>query len=282
MLAVPGAHYADVGYEYVDGAPTDRLAIRVHVQEKRPESELADEETLPQEIEGFPVDVIQSAPELQQSPRDTRFDPLIGGIAVRNPRFGFFGTLGLVVFDADNGTRLGLSNHHVLVAETGRKGDDIIQPANGVVAGDLIGTLDRWDETLDCAVCILNGSRASSTGIFDYPGGATGMAAPVIGTPVTKSGRTTQTTFGIIDGVSFTDFTIVPDPARPAVNGEISSGGDSGSIWLRRSDSAAVGLHFAGESDPRPAAERAWAKHMTAVAASLRITLVSTSGPVED
>src|ERR1700752_14180 len=92
-----GVHYVDVGYKFVDGHPSEELAIRVHVPEKKPESALESTEVLPQQIEGIPVDVIQSEPQLHQNPRDQRFDPLLGGIAIRNVRHNFFGTLGMIV-----------------------------------------------------------------------------------------------------------------------------------------------------------------------------------------
>ncbi|WP_268958662.1 hypothetical protein [Nonomuraea aridisoli] len=41
---------------------------------------------------------------------------------------------------------------------------------------------------------------------------------------MTKSGRTTQTTFGVVDRVGLTESPIVPDPTRPA------PGRDSGSV----------------------------------------------------
>jgi hypothetical protein len=270
LKAFEGVHYVDVGYEFEDGKPTDKLAIRVHVHAKKLESELRPSQVLPHEIEGVPVDVIQSNPELQQN-RDQRFDPLVGGIAVQNTRHDFFGTLGAIVFDAVSSVPMGLSNYHVFVNGTGQAGDNIAQPAT-TNSADVIGTLARWDESLDCAVCTINNARTISRGIIDYPQGLTGVTQPVVGMRVTKSGRTTETTFGIIDGVSPNEFTIIPDPQSPSPTGEISAGGDSGSVWLEVTRSDAVGLHYAGESDPNPNAERAWAKRMVSVANALNIT----------
>jgi hypothetical protein len=53
----------------------DVLAIRVHIGEKKPESELEPSQVLPRDVENVPVDVIQSSPGLEQNPRDARFDP---------------------------------------------------------------------------------------------------------------------------------------------------------------------------------------------------------------
>ena len=270
LKAFRGVHYVDVGYKFVNGKPTDELAIRVHVGEKQLESALEAEQVLPRDVEGVPIDVIQSNPGLEQS-RDDRFNPLVGGVAAQNTRHSFFGTLGAIVFDATSRVPMALSNHHVFVGQGGQAGDNISQPATENVA-DRIGTLTRWNIQLDCAVCTLNNSRNISRGIVDYPNGVRGVVQPVLGMAVTKSGRTTETTFGIIDGVSTFEFTIVPDPQRPSPNGEISSGGDSGSVWLDVAGNRAVGLHYAGETNPAPSEERAWAKRMVNVMNALSIS----------
>src|SRR5262245_1820108 len=181
-----GVHYVDVGYKFQNNEPTDELAIRVHVFDKKPEIQLESAEILPADVDGVPLDVLQSNPQLQQS-RDARFDPLVGGIAIRNTRHNFLGTLGVVVFDIASGAAMGLSNHHVMVAATGQAGDAIAQPAT-TNPNDVIGTLTRWNLGLDCAVCTLNASRTISVGIVDYPAGVGGAGIPVIGNRVSKSG----------------------------------------------------------------------------------------------
>ncbi|MFP5282815.1 MAG: hypothetical protein ACLGIF_05125, partial [Actinomycetes bacterium] len=269
LRSLKGVHAVDVGYEFADGKPTNRLAVRVHVHAKRPEAELESDQVIPSELEGIPVDVLQTNPAPQV--RRTRDDPIVGGSATTNSTAlaNFVGTLGAVVHDRATGARMALSNHHVYVGEAGRVGDSISQPSS-LAAGDQIGTLTRFDEALDCAVATLNDRRAASTDILGFPGGIRMLREPVIGTEVTKSGRTTEMTSGVIDGVSETEFTIIPDPNRPAAGGEISSGGDSGSVWFETGRSeVGYGLHFAGETDPDPTAERAWAKRLTRVAAAL-------------
>ena len=275
LLAYEGVHYVDVGFELAGGKPTGRLAIRAHVHEKQPENRLESGEVLPDELDGVPVDVIQSNPEEQQS-RDARRNPLVGGINVGNSLSPSIGTLGTVVFDRSTLEPMALSNHHVLVRGTGSTADLVAQPGSASPS-NVIGRLARWNRARDCAVSTLNGSRSISTGIVDYPRGALGLEPPQLGTSVTKSGRTTGTTFGQIDGVSTDAFTIVPDPTRPAPGGEISAGGDSGSIWLAVQGSAAIGLHYAGETDPSPSLERAWAKWMTLVSTTLDIAVLEAA-----
>lgn len=269
LNAFRGVHYVDVGYKFVNGYPTDELAIRVHVGDKRPESELEAAQVLPRTIEGIPIDVIQSNPGLEQD-REGHFDPLVGGIAVRNTRRSGGGTLGAIVFDADTRAPMGISNHHVLVGDVGRVGDNITSPPP-VRRNNIIGTLTRWNMRLDCAVFTLNNSRMISREIIDFPQGVRDVVQPVVGMAVTKSGRRTGTTSGIVEGVSRREFTIMPDPRRPSPNGEISDNGDSGSVWLEVGSTNAVGLHYAGEtSEENP--ERAWAKRMVNVMTALSIT----------
>jgi hypothetical protein len=272
LWAYPGVQYVDVGFKFVGGQPTEQLAIRVHVGLKMPEKELVAVDILPVALDGVPLDVIQSNPGLEQTP-DARFDPLVGGTAVSNARLGVLGTLGMVVFDVASGAPMGLSNYHVLVGLGGQVGDPIVQPGLNTPE-NVIGTLSRWNLTLDCAVCTLNGSRGISSSILSFPSGVAGPTPPVIGMAVAKSGRTTGTTRGIIDGVSAAECTMIPDPASPAPTGEISAGGDSGSVWIEVESAAAVGLHYAGETDPNPSAERAWAKRMVNVVNALNVVLL--------
>lgn len=278
-----GVYKVDVGYRWKDGKMTGEVAIRVHVRKKRPIKELEATEVVPKELAGFPVDVIQSNIELQ---RRTRRNPLIGGVESRNVNIGGVGTLGAVVFDAANNNQaMALSNHHVYVADrpNNAAGERVNQPGT-TINNDAIGTVTRSNRGLDCAVATLNGNRGISTTIMDFPGGIKGVVDPVLGMRVTKSGRTTGTTRGMIEGVSTNEFTVVPVPGEWQ---ELSLGGDSGSIWLEQMSHAAVGLHYGGEVSTAPADERAWSKRIGRVSNTLNINLrrkatlgdTSTNGP---
>lgn len=50
----------DIGYKYSKGEPTDILSIRIHIKEKKVKSALQAEDMFPDEIDSFPVDVIQA------------------------------------------------------------------------------------------------------------------------------------------------------------------------------------------------------------------------------
>ncbi|KKO17960.1 MAG: hypothetical protein L3J18_10095 [Candidatus Brocadia sp.] len=216
--------------------------------------------------------------------RNQRFETLVGGIAVWNSQFKHEcqipGTLGAIVFHAATSQFMGLSNYHVLVLNKqgkaeGKKGDTIMQgnfneyPPN---RNNSIGTLFKWNKKLDCAICALR--DYSEVGeILDCSKRPQGAISPLVGMKVIKSGMATGLTRGIVDGVSRTDksFTVIPDPGNPSPTGEISTGGNSGSVWLEFESFCAVGLHYDGEKNSDPGAERAWAKQMTEVAKELEI-----------
>lgn len=107
-----------------------------------------------------------------------------------------------------------------------------------------------------------------------------------------KSGRTTGVTHGIVTRVhtiakidygdpigeqSVGGFEIGPDEGRLPASGEISQGGDSGSIWLFKADGGKpskvmAGLHFAGEGFGDPS-EHAIACYGRSVFEKLEISL---------
>lgn len=71
-------------------------------------------------------------------------------------------------------------------------------------------------------------------------------------------------------------FEIKPNPNKPAENGEISMGGDSGSLWLVDNQGidkdVILGLLFAGGNNPAPGAELAVACYIHSVIEKLQIT----------
>jgi hypothetical protein len=302
-LRRPGVTGVDVGYKISGDKLTDQLAVRVHVERKVPTDALEKHEVFsvsgdPTKLGSFPIDVIEasygpsevSAPteleDLIGLERTTRFDPLVGGISVGNPRITA-GTLGAIVWDRTNCAVSLISNWHVLAgADAAVAGEPIYQPgvADGGTAADTVATLTRFrlDADMDAAIARLNGTRGSSRDIIGL-NPIPGIDAPVLGMNVTKSGRTTGVTQGVVDGISFSgtinypnhgpntffnQIHIVPRAPWPAVDYEVSRGGDSGSVWINEATGRAVGLHFAGETDPAPASENALANPMTTVAAA--------------
>jgi len=300
----PDVTACDVGYKIKDNKLTDELAIRVHVKRKLPMEALNAYEAFnisgnQQSLGAFPIDVIEAeyAPDemlevvaMEDIDRTSRVNPLVGGISVGNPKITA-GTLGAIVFDTGDGEVCLLSNWHVLCGSAPEvAGDPIYQPGvyDGGTAADTVANLKRWalNADMDAAIAHLNGTRSYSRdilGLSPIPG----VTNPFLGMNVVKSGRTTQVTYGVIDGLSnsltlsypgvgnntfFNQIHIVPRPPWPAVDYEVSSGGDSGSIWIEEATGKAVGLHFAGETDPAPISENAIANPITKVVQQLKIS----------
>ena len=301
-LRRPGVTGVDVGFKISKGKLTDQVAIRVHVERKLPPEALAPHDVFSisgkaEKVGAFPVDVIEATYGPSRTPapleledigleRTGQFNPLVGGISVGNPRVTA-GTLGAIVWDRTNCAVAILSNWHVLAgADAAVPGEAIYQPGpiDGGTAADTVATLTRMrlDGDMDAGLARLNGARGYSRDIVGLsPIG--GIDMPALGMEVTKSGRTTGVTDGVIDGVSFSgtinyddhgpntfhdQIHIVPRPPWPAVDYEVSRGGDSGSVWINEATGNAVGLHFGGETDPAPASENALANPMHKVAAA--------------
>ncbi|MBI4910211.1 MAG: hypothetical protein HY820_41720 [Acidobacteria bacterium] len=273
LLALPGVYYADAGYRIRENRHADELTLRVFVHKKLPLADLAANDVAPRDIAGVGVDVIESRRVPHEPAHRERLDPLPGGMECGNRRFpGREGTLGLIVRQVDTGELLGLSNYHLWVRGGGQAGDQICQPHTNLEA-DVIGTLLDWSSDLDCAVARLNHSRGFSLRTALGLPSLRSIAQPLIGMSVTKSGLVTGVTAAQIDGVGLPgqDVTMVPDPANPPKQNEITIEGDSGSVWIQTSTRDAIGLHHSGEAPGKP--DRAWAKRMTDVAKAMRFTL---------
>jgi hypothetical protein len=274
LLARPGVTGVDIGYKEVGGRPTDVVAIRVLVAEKR---DVAPGEAIPPEIGGYPTDVIarrfqlhvlsvEEADVVLQA--DTgAYDPLVGGVSVgpcRSPGGRVLaGTLGCVVYDTASGRPMLLSNFHVLAVDAAAtSGDAIAQPSRldgGACPASAIGTLARWSVggSVDGAVAwaTQRGVSCQVPGV----GALAGTAPAAVGTSVRKRGRTTGLTFGTVDTVDLTltvdygdgignrtlsrQVGVKPDLAHSS---RFGGPGDSGSVLVDGANRV-VGLYFAGD-----------------------------------
>ena len=227
--------------------------------------------------------------------RTGTYNPLIGGISCGNPRVTA-GTLGVIVYDRQRCKPMILSNWHVLAgASAAAIGEDILQPGRVDGGTEVVASLTRMklDSRMDAAVATLNSARTSSRDILGL-GTVSGIDTPTLGMNVVKSGRTTGITRGVVDGVSLSvsinygdpgvvafsnQIRIVPRPPWPGVDYEVSMGGDSGSVWLNESNNRAIGLHFAGETDPMPASENAICSPMGPIASELKFSFTPVLCP---
>jgi endonuclease G len=276
-LHQPGVTLVDVGYRYRHGKMTDELAVRVHVEKKKkgPQLEALDAAQIPNVSRiGFTTDVMEGKYRLHggwfwpQPPAPTpytrRSRPLKAGISISNEYDYNFGTLGGFVRDRKTGEGMILGCWHVLVNSAYRwPGVRIFQPAagDGGWYSDSVAAYSRdgMKSGVDAAVArLLEGQQ----GVNDEVGlgVVTGVAEPRLGMVVTKSGRASKITTGVIDGVGGVtpmSYAGLPREIRecvhiaPLTEGEtVSAGGDSGAWWLTRDDRRAVGLHFAGSDEP--------------------------------
>jgi endonuclease G len=254
---------------------TPQVAVRVHVQRKKPVAELSADELFPRELDGVPIDVIEAVYRPQHlagtatavNSRAARFDEIPLGVSVGGPLVSA-GSLGAVVTDKQSGERMVLSNWHVFANSLNPpKGLSIWQPGrlDGGSQDDSFAELNRWlIGPYDAAVARLIGERpVKSETIEGRVFG--GPRPPVLGMTVWKSSRTSGLTYGFIDGVQMQlnldypgvgprhlqrVFRIIPRPGSG--DAEVSAPGDSGAVWVEATNNQAVGLHFAGEMDDQP------------------------------
>jgi endonuclease G len=285
FLKDPNISSIGIGYKVTDGVQTGQISIQFTVKQKAaPEAlESLTTEHIPASIQiggiSVPTDVLERqyvpafriVAESVSSSRKKRTDPIQPGISLSN-RKGTAGTIGCIVYDRTEGTPYVLSNWHVLQGANGAIGDKIVQPGpfdDNRLDKNYLGRLVRshLGSAGDCAVCSIE-SRKINPSVLSLNVTPTEIGEPELGDKVTKSGRTTNVTHGIVSRihtlvqldyggstgtVEIGCFEITPDPQHLPGNGEISDGGDSGSLWMFKSannkaTSIMAGLHFAGES----------------------------------
>ncbi|MBS3921662.1 MAG: DNA/RNA non-specific endonuclease [Nitrosarchaeum sp.] len=310
-LKDPNITSIGIGYKLKDGIPSNELAIQFTVDSKAVPEDLArlDTKLIPESIEidgvKIPTDVIQRkftaefhiVEETPSNERKTRQNPLMPGISVAHVK-GSAGTIGCIVNDKDSGIPFILSNWHVLHTPKGEIGDLIVQPGpydNNQVDLNKMGKLVRshLGHAGDCAVATIE-DRDIKAKILGLDITLSKLGEPEIGDKVMKSGRTTKVTHGIVSRVNVISkipyggtigeqevggFEIQVDPDNEPENGEISMGGDSGSVWVFKNSNGnptevMAGLHFAGESSTNPT-EFALACYPKSVFEKLNIALSS-------
>ncbi len=299
----PGVVAVDLGFRWSKGEMTTELSIRVHVVDKKPASQLSDEEIFPEEIGGITVDIIEvfyvpqalsnSKLESAVDGRDERYEIIPVGVSIGS-RYSTAGTLGAKVIDIKTGDEMILSNWHVLAGRPGaRPGLPIWQPGwidGGTREDNTIAELSRWVlGPFDAAVAKINGAREVTTKTLEGRS-IEDVTEPRLGMRVWKSGRSTGYTEGFIDGIKMRVsipygelgvkridyvFHVVPRPG--ADKSEISMGGDSGAVWVDDESGKAVGLHFAGERANLP--EHALANEIIQVTKALNIRFPNQSPP---
>lgn len=286
-LRNPRVTLIDFGWKINDrqGRTTERTpCVRIHVREKpyglafeafadaHPD-QVIDTDLIPFEVDlpravystgRRPVPEWYGWPALMTGPRGRVFDPLRGGISISNA-FNFnYGTLGTTVVDNRTGRLMVLSNWHVLKGSWYvQPGTPIYQPGrlHGGNAANTIGYLSRdaMGSFMDAAVAELT-SRRRVINLQEEIGPIEGLTDPDYDMEVVKSGATTRVTAGTVTGLNgrlVMNYNGAPRVIRNVVHIsqteeglEVSAGGDSGCVYMEKSTSRAVGLHFAGSNVP--------------------------------
>lgn len=250
-----------IGYREKEGKLRPTVCVRVHVRRKFELHQLPAKQRIPAKVGSAHVDVIEG--ELfpsQGTNRSARFDPLVGGIMVANrlthPEVG---TLGAIAVDSTTGTRVIISNWHVLYGRPNAvDGEDVVQP-RPPVAGNLIGStkVGILNPSVDCAVAVLASNRLTRSELLELAPRLNGVQEAALGMRVSKSG-VNGVAFGVIDEVDWEQDILFPvgvihmtkqlrikvDPASKPFFGDR----DSGSIWVTSVGHRGVGLHFAGSA----------------------------------
>lgn len=312
-LQYPNINSVGIGYKITDGKRTNDISIQFSVGKKAKAESLESLKTegtkeIPKQFKHGAITIVTDVVErsfkadfqlVQQSvikkdARKTKQNPISSGISVGNIN-STAGTIGSIVYDVHNGNPYILSNWHVLDGGFAKMGDTIVQPGpydDSNTENNKIGKLVKSHLGVagDCAIASIE-NRDFINSIYEINVAPQKIAKVELGDKVIKSGRTTGVTHGIISRVYVTTkidydnvgeqliggFEIVVDPRNKPSDGEISKGGDSGSLWLVKDErgkptNIAVGLHFAGESsDDQP--EHALACNIHSVFEKLEISL---------
>ena len=248
-------------------------AVRVLVRVKIPRDQLTHDETVPEEFNKLPTDVVEvgdvtALALLKSWQRFGRHRPTSCGVSVGHKNITA-GTLGCVV--ERDGDHYILSNNHVLAdSNKGIVGvDEIIQPGRldgGSAPGDKIADLTDFepldfsgnDNEIDAAIAKIgtSGQKKVERDIIDIGKPQQLIKPAATYQSVRKHGRTTGHTIGVVTTVS-TDLWVGYGVGQKAwfvdqieiigVGGkDFSQGGDSGSLIVDAVTLEPVGLLFAG------------------------------------
>ena len=293
----------DVGYLWDGDDRTDQHAVRLHVASKLPLEELDPKEVFPPDIDGVPLDIIEGPYRVNNaagSPKE-RLPIMLGGVSIGRLDNGA-GTAGAIVIDHRTGRPGILSNWHVMAGARASAGDPILQPGrvDGGQPSDQVAHLTRWilDIDGDAAVAELTMSRPWLPVQIESFTAFTGSRDSKLNEVLVKHGRSTGKTAARVDGEGIyrimyevrpnqyenrdiEGFKLVPEEVGNPGDIEVSESGDSGSVWFSESDGNAVGLHFAGETETDPRAERAIACNAPRVLARLEVRLADYNDMIE-
>jgi hypothetical protein len=245
-----------VSEKSTNGGMTGDLCVKVYVRNKLSASRVDASAAIPGEINGIPTDV-ESIGEVVAFDNVRHPRPVPCGSSIGH-RLVTAGTLGTLVV-RNNGNLCLLSNNHILAAENAATiGDPIVQPGfgdDGREPGDVIGHLEDFvpinfggQNFVDAAVAFTAFTHVAPLPINPTP------VSPAIHLSVRKTGRTTDTTAGVVVGLGFNTW-VTYRRGRALFRNQIeirgigrafSQRGDSGSLIITAGSSQPVALLFAG------------------------------------
>lgn len=282
-IASRNVHAVGIGPKVVEGKMTTERCVRIYVLQKLAPSLLPPKDRLPETIDGYPTDIIESAPAFAgaktavpacSSNRKRGQTPKVAGISTAH-RSITAGTIAYFCRSTAHGDlpadRYALSNNHVFAnVNQARVGDDLYQPgpADGGTAADHFADLHRFvairlggvvANKVDAAIGKLRPGTRILRSVCAI-GRISGTTAARERMAVRKHGRTTGYTEGVISDVAY-DVLVGMDQADPSVvalfenqvrievappHAAFGLGGDSGSLVVAKASLRAVGMYFAG------------------------------------
>ena len=275
-LPDPNIVSVGIGFKYKSGARTDEVCIVIGVKKKLPKDEVPNAQLVAEEIAGVRTDVIEygelraqadildaATQALTQKRR-----PCPPGFSIGHPDVTT-GTLGAWVHRSKSDAYFILSNNHILASSNDAEMGDAIRqpgPADGGAEGDEVARLTEFvrihfgDEPnthtnkVDAAVAEVLSAELVELEIPAI-GRICGFRDFELGDRVRKTGRTTETTEGLVETVGATSrinygedkgsATFSDQIVVGADSGDFSQGGDSGSVLVAE-DGFVGGLLFAG------------------------------------
>lgn len=208
LLARPNVVGVGTGYKRKSGKQTPELSIVTLVKRKLPPTALTAEALVPARVDGIPTDVLEVGEIRALAAPTDRWRPAPGGVSIGHYNITA-GTLGVVVRDRATGTRLILSNNHVLAnSNDASEGDPILQPGpadGGIVGRDTIANLLRFQP-------IQYGSEPGTCGLANFYAAVGNFLAKLFG-----SNHRLETIRQDSSAVNYVDAAL----ARPVNNGDV-------------------------------------------------------------
>lgn len=278
LAEYPDVNSVGIGYPTIAGVLRDDLEPHLIVGVSKKGA--LQGKRIPQSWRGVTTDVIQSNPAIKPPGLENTlarpwfqgqlaYDYIAPGVAIGPKDENWSGTCGMVVWDKDTGKPHIITNDHVVPGKIGT----LVTHPGGNFAGEkkVVGTKVGGSKNgMDVALIKIEDEFPHHNIPLSLDTPINGHVSPSIGMIVHKVGVTTGYTTGKIVGLDIlqmryndgrTDYIwagkVVPLDEQNPQNIEISEPGDSGSVWFD-DQGRAVLLHFAGEGNPAPEAERAF------------------------